>query len=359
MQQESGTIQAMEASHSINQDQLWMSRALEIAHNGLGTTSPNPPVGAVIVKNGKLIGEGWHELAGEPHAEKRAIMNACLKGNADDLAGATIYVTLEPCSSHGKTPPCTDSIIEAGIKRVVYGAVDPDERHRGRADAILEAHGIRVRSECCARSCELLLRSWAYATQFKRPWVTAKVACTMDGRMTRAGLKWLSCDESVRFAHQMRLESDAILVGGNTLRLDNPALTIRKPYREVPAVKKQPWRIVMTKDSSTLPDTAKVFTDKDADRTLIRENVGDLKAMLHAFYEQQGVVNLMLECGGNLLRTFLQEGLINEWVQIITPQLTGGPDLVLPGYFMPKERFFEQEELIPSGKDIILRGLIH
>ena len=152
---------------------------------------------------------------------------------------------------------------------------------------------------------------------------------------------------------------DAILVGGNTLRLDNPALTIRKPYREVPAVKKQPWRIVMTKDSSTLPDTAKVFTDKDADRTLIRENVGDLKAMLHAFYEQQGVVNLMLECGGNLLRTFLQEGLINEWVQIITPQLTGGPDLVLPGYFMPKERIFEQEELIPSGKDIILRGLIH
>lgn len=336
-----------------------MSRALEIAHNGLGTTSPNPPVGAVIVKDGKLIGEGWHEVAGEPHAEKRAIMNAQLKGNGDALVGSTIYVTLEPCSSHGKTPPCTDAIIEAGIKRVVYGAVDPDERHRGRADAILEAHGIRVRSECCARSCELLLRSWAYATQFKRPWVTAKVACTMDGRMTRAGLKWLSCEESVRFAHQMRLESDAILVGGNTLRMDNPALTIRKPYREVPSVKKQPWRVVLTNDASTLPDTAKVFTDKDAERTLIRENVGDLRAMLHALYEQQGVVNLMLECGGNLLRKFLEAGLINEWVQIITPRLTGGPDLVVPGYFMPDERKFEQEELIPSGKDIILRGLIH
>lgn len=349
----------MEALHTINQDQLWMSRALEIAHNGLGTTSPNPPVGAVIVKDGKLIGEGWHEVAGEPHAEKRAIMNAQLKGNAAALEGATIYVTLEPCSSHGKTPPCTDAIIEAGIKRVVYGAVDPDERHRGRADAILEAHGIRVRSECCARSCELLLRSWAYATQYKRPWVTAKIACTMDGRMTRAGLKWLSCEESIRFAHQMRLESDAILVGGNTLRMDNPALTIRKPYREIPAVKKQPWRIVMTHDASTLPDTAKVFTDKDSERTLIRENVGDIKAMLHTLYEQQGVVNLMLECGGNLLRTFLQEGLINEWVQIITPRLSGGPDLVIPGYFIPDERKFEQEELIPSGKDIILRGLIH
>lgn len=348
----------MEATHSINQDQLWMSRALEIAHNGLGTTSPNPPVGAVIVKDGMLIGEGWHEVAGEAHAERRAIMNACMRGHEKDLKGATIYVTLEPCSSHGKTPPCTDAIIEAGIKRVVYGAVDPDERHRGRADAILEAHGIRVRSECCARSCELMLRSWAYAVQHKRPWVTAKIACTMDGRMTRAGLKWLSCEESVRFAHQMRLESDAILVGGNTLRMDNPALTIRKPYRSVPHVKKQPWRIVLTRDASTLPDHAVVFTDKDSERTLIRENVGDFKALLHALYEQQGIVNLMLECGGNLLREFLQQGLINEWVQIITPRLTAGPDLMLPGYFMPEERIFEQEDFIPSGKDIILRGII-
>ncbi len=335
-----------------------MSRALEIAHHGLGTTSPNPPVGAVIVKNGKLLGEGWHEVAGEAHAERRAILNAKLRGNEEELKGATIYVTLEPCSSHGKTPPCTEAIIESGIKRVVYGAVDPDERHRGRADAILEAHGIRVRSECSARACELMLRSWAFAVQHKRPWVTAKVACTMDGRMTRAGLKWLSCDESVRFAHQMRLESDAILVGGQTLRMDNPALTIRHPYREVPAVKKQPWRVVMTRDASTLPDGAKVFTDKDAERTLIRENVGDLKAMLHSLYEQQGVVNLMLECGGNLLRTFLQEGLINEWVQIITPRLTGGPDLMVPGYFMPKERKFVHEELIPMGRDFIMRGLI-
>lgn len=348
----------MEGNNGINQDQLWMSRALEIAQHGVGTTSPNPPVGAVIVKDGVLLGEGWHEVAGEAHAERRAINNAKFRGNEDALKGATIYVTLEPCSSHGKTPPCTDAIIESGIKRVVYGAVDPDERHRGRADAILEAHGIRVRSECCACSCELMLRSWAYAVQHKRPWVTAKIACTMDGRMTRAGLKWLSCDESVRFAHQMRLESDAILVGGNTLRMDNPALTIRKPYREIPHSKKQPWRIVMTRDASTLPDHAKVFTDHDAERTLIRENVGDFQAMLHGLYEQHGIVNLMLECGGNLLREFLQRGLVNEWVQIITPRLTGGPDLMLPGYFMPEERVFVQEEMIPSGRDFILRGII-
>lgn len=336
-----------------------MTRALELAHKGLGTTSPNPPVGAVIVKNGVLLGEGWHERAGELHAERRAINHARLRGHEEELKGATIYVTLEPCSSYGRTPPCTQAIIDAGIKRVVYGAVDPDERHSGRADAILTAHGIRVRSECCATACELLLRPWAWSIRHRRPWVKAKVASTMDGRLTRAGLKWLSCRESIRFAHQMRLESDAILVGGNTLRTDDPALTIRQPYSEVPRIKQQPWRIVMTRDSTSLPETAKVFTDKDAERTLIREDVGNLRAMLQSLYEEHDVVNLMLECGGRLLRTFLEEGLINEWVQIVTPQISGGPDLLLPGYYLPQERRFEQEELIPSGKDIIVRGLVY
>lgn len=336
-----------------------MTRALELAHKGLGTTSPNPPVGAVIVKNGVLLGEGWHERAGELHAERRAINHARLRGHEEELKGATIYVTLEPCSSYGRTPPCTQAIIDAGIKRVVYGAVDPDERHSGRADAILTAHGIRVRSECCATACELLLRPWAWSIRHRRPWVKAKVASTMDGRLTRAGLKWLSCRESIRFAHQMRLESDAILVGGNTLRTDDPALTIRQPYSEVPRIKQQPWRIVMTRDSTSLPETAKVFTDKDAERTLIREDVGNLRAMLQSLYEEHDVVNLMLECGGRLLRTFLEEGLINEWVQIVTPQISGGPDLLLPGYYLPQERKFEQEELIPSGKDIIVRGLVY
>lgn len=335
-----------------------MTRALELAHKGLGTTSPNPPVGAVVVKDGVLLGEGWHERAGELHAERRALNHARLRGHSDSLLGATMYVTLEPCSSYGRTPPCTEAIIEAGIARVVYGSVDPDERHSGRADGILRAAGIEVCSECCATACDLFLRPWAWSVQHRMPWVKAKVASTMDGRMTRAGLKWLSCGESVRFAHQMRLESDAILVGGNTLRTDNPALTIRHPYREIPIIKQQPWRVVMTRDSSTLPEEAKVFTDKDRERTIILEDVGNLRAMLHTLYESRGVVNLMLECGGNLLRTFLEEGLVNEWVQIVTPQISGGPDLVVPGYYLPEERFFEQEELIPSGKDIIVRGII-
>lgn len=198
----------------LNQDTRWMHRAIDLARRGLGTTSPNPPVGAVIVKNGEIIGEGWHEKAGEPHAERRAIADTYTRGTQAFLQGATIYVTLEPCSTWGRTPPCINAIMESGITRVVYGAVDPDKRHRGRADALLREKGIEVQKGCCEAVCERLLRSWAYSVTKRRPWVAAKVACTLDGRMTRPGKQWLSSQSSVRYAHQMRLESDAILVGG-------------------------------------------------------------------------------------------------------------------------------------------------
>lgn len=344
---------------AISEDTLWMHRALELAQHGLGTTSPNPPVGAVIVKDGRLLGEGWHEQAGSLHAERKALENAHIRGNDGKLAGATIYITLEPCSTWGRTPPCTDAIIQAGIKRVVYGAVDPDERHRGRADALLAAQGIDVQGGCCESACGHLLRPWAYSVSHKRPWVLAKVACTMDGRMTRRDARWLSSDESIRYAHQLRLESDAILVGGNTVRRDNPALTIRRPNSPVPPMKKQPWRLVLTTGKDTLPPSSQVLTDAYADRTLVEENVADFTALLEMLYHERGIVNLMLECGGRLLRRFLEEGLVNEWVQIMTPTITGGPDPLLPGAFLATERRFELEDLIPSGRDTIFRGIIH
>ena len=154
---------------SPNQDYLWMMRAVELARRGVGTTSPNPPVGAVIVRDGFMLGEGYHEVAGEQHAERRAIDNAYWKGNEQWLKGSTLYVTLEPCSSYGRTPPCTEAIIEAGIRRVVYGAQDPDERHRGKADDILRAHGIEVEHGVCGGVCEILIRPWAWSVQNRRP----------------------------------------------------------------------------------------------------------------------------------------------------------------------------------------------
>ena len=337
-------------------DEHWMQHALQLAQLGVGTTSPNPPVGAVIIRDGLILGEGYHEQAGQAHAERRAISHALSQGHANRLKGATIYVTLEPCSSYGKTPPCTEAILEAGISRVVYGAVDPDKRHRGRADALLQAAGVQVQGRVAEEACRAFLEPWAYAVENKRPWVLAKIATTLDGRITRKEERWLSGEASLSLAHQLRLESDAILVGGRTVRTDKPALTVRRPLRPVPSCKKQPWRIVLTEDRATLPADAPLFTDAHADRTLVYESVRDMEALLRELYEQRGVVRLMLECGGRLLRRFLEQGLVNEWVQMITPHLSGGGDYLLPGDYLPAEQRLEAEEVQTLGADVVLRG---
>lgn len=339
-------------------DQQWMQHALELARHGLGLTSPNPPVGAVIVQGNQVLGEGFHEVAGEAHAERRAIADAYARGNGNLLPGSTIYVTLEPCSSIGRTGACTDAIIAEKMGRVVYGSTDPDMRHQGRADAILEAAGLSVVPGVLKIACDRFLRSWFHAVMTGRPWVTAKVATTLDGRMTRRQKFWLSGVDTLRYAHQLRLESDAILVGGNTLRTDDPALTIRTPIQVPSLRKKQPWRIVLTENLLSLPPMSKLFTDEYHKRTLVWENVRDLRVLLNELYTRYGIVNLMLECGGRLLRRFLEEGLVNEWMQSISPMVGAGPDHVVPGDFLPQEFIFQREELIECGRDIIIRGII-
>lgn len=338
------------------EDERLMQHALQLAQRGVGTTSPNPAVGAVIVKDGSIIGEGYHEQAGQAHAERRAIADAVSRGCAEQLRGATIYVTLEPCSSYGRTPPCTEAILEAGISRVVYGAVDPDKRHRGRADALLRAAGVQVQGRVAEEACRAFLEPWAHAVQNHMPWVTAKIAGTLDGRTTRKEERWLSCAESLAYVHQLRAESDAILVGGNTVRLDKPALTIRHLQQPLPACKQQPWRVVLTRQRSSLPMDAPLFADAHADRTLVYEHVARLSDVLHELYENYGVVRLMLECGGGLLRRFLEQGLVQEWVQVITPHLGGGPALLLPGDWLPAEYGLRGAEWQPVGQDMVLRG---
>lgn len=339
-------------------DERYMRHALDLAQIGVGTTSPNPPVGAVIVKGDRVLGEGYHEKAGELHAERRAIQDAISRGNAEELKGAEIYVTLEPCSSHGKTPPCTDAILEAGISRVVYGAVDPDKRHRGRADELLRAAGVQVKGRVSEEACRAFLRPWQHTVEQGMPWVTAKIAATLDGRIVRERERWLSGEEALRYAHQLRAESDAILVGGNTVRTDHPALTIRRPLRPVPACKEQPWRVVLTRDRKSLPMEAPLFADEYKERTLIYENVSDLRELLRELHVQYGIVRLMLECGGGLLRSFLEAGLVHEWVQVVTPYLSGGEALLLPGKALTEERKLSHHSVITCGRDIILRGLL-
>ncbi len=345
-----------------------MLLALEQAKKGLGLTSPNPPVGAVIVRDMEdgsqcMLAADYHPRAGELHAERRAIMQAREKGHSEALKGACIYVTLEPCSSWGKTPPCTDIIIEAGITRVVYACVDPDLRHRGRADALLKAAGVTVLSGVCEAACGALLRPWAYAVTNKRPWVVAKVATSLDGRLSRKETPWLSGEESLRYAHQLRAESDAILVGGGTVRSDDPSLTIRKPLRVVDEGKEQPWRVLVTRDKQKLMADAagaKFFTDEHAERTLVFEKVENWEEdVLKPLYAEHQIIQLMLECGGSLLKELLEAGVVNEWVQMVTPYLAGGPHELVGGEeYLASEVELVEQEVVVMGRDVVIRGVI-
>ncbi len=346
-----------------NEDYFGMQLALEQARLGLGLTSPNPPVGAVIMANldGKrqLLAASYHECAGEAHAERRAIAAAKAAGHGHLLRGSCIYVTLEPCSSHGRTPPCTDAIITEGITRVVYACADPDCRHQGRARLILEAQGIEVLSGVLERECEALLRPWAFAQRMRRPWVVAKVATSLDARLSRQHTPWLSGKEALSYAHQLRAESDAILIGGETLRRDDPSLTIRQPMREVSPRKKCPWRIVVTRDREKLPAQSQLFCDEHRERTIVVEHVEDWPAMLHSLYEDYGIVQLMLECGGKLLQELLNNNCVQEWVQVMTPYICGGPhELVSGQQYLNSECQLEQYSVEQLGRDMIIRGII-
>lgn len=341
-------------------DTHWMQEALKEGRNGLGTASPNPPVGAVIVSEGRLIGRGFHQKAGEPHAERCALADARRRGYEALLPGATLYVTLEPCSSYGRTPPCTEALVEARLGRVVYGAQDPDTRHCGRARAVLEEAGIVCTSGVCEEECRYLARGFFQAVMRRRPWVTAKIAMTLDGRTTREKQRWLSSPAALRYAHQLRLESDAILVGGETVRQDDPALTVRTPLNPIPAAKIQPWRVVMTRDRSRLPLDARLLTDAHAARTLVFENVRHLaEEVLTELCEVRGVRMLLLECGGKLLRTWLEEGLVDEWVGIYTPWIAGGPSMAVSGpNFLRRELQLVEPETFSLDQDVVIRGVV-
>lgn len=334
-------------------DEHWMQLALGEAQRGVGHTSPNPPVGAVIVSSGKLLGKGWHRSAGQAHAEREAITDALSRHPAHSLVGATVYVTLEPCSSHGRTPPCTEGIINAGISRVVYGVEDPNPEHIGRARHVLQEAGIETITGVCATECAALIRPFAKVQRTGLPWVLLKSAISLDGRITRpAGeSQWLSSEASREFVQKLRFQSDAIITGGNTLRIDNPALTIRDPA--LPS-KEQPWRMVITRGGrDQLPSNLQVFTDQHSGRTLVQEN-GDLRGALETL-AARGCNSVLVEAGGILTGAFLDAGLVDEVAIFYAPMLTGGPDSGFAG--LTRRQLCEQQ-FSRIGDDILLRALI-
>jgi diaminohydroxyphosphoribosylaminopyrimidine deaminase / 5-amino-6-(5-phosphoribosylamino)uracil reductase len=304
----------MPVTGNLREDIKFLKAALAEAAKGRGRTHPNPAVGAIVVKNGRILSRGWHRAAGEPHAEIEALRGV---KKASDSRGATLYVTLEPCSTHGRTPPCTQAIIAAGIRRVVYGAPDPNPVHAGRADRILKKAGVSVTHGVLERECALLNESWNKWIATGLPFVVAKAGMSLDGCIASPpGRRWITSEESRLDAMKLRAECGAILVGGATVRVDNPRLTIRG----VPS-DSQPWRVVWTR-SGRLPGKSHLFTDRFREKTLVFKNV-PLREVLKEL-GGRGVARVLIEGGGKTLGEAFDQRLVDRVVFYVAPVLIGG-----------------------------------
>ena len=328
----------------IERDQKHLSRALELAAQARGRTSPNPLVGAVIVKNGRLIGEGFHEQAGLPHAERSALA-AC----EEDPAGATMYVSLEPCAHEGRTPPCTDAILDAKIARVVVASDDPTPKANGRGLGILRDEGVDVEvvNGDVAAQARLLNQPFRRHALTGRPHVAFKVATTLDGKVATAARdsKWISGEASRARAHRWRAEVDAVVVGIHTATADDPLLTAR-----VDAVPKQPTRVIFDSEAS-LPLDSKLVASIDkaplivvCSRAAARTNVQALEALgvdvivasgqheparLATALDElgaRGIQSVLLEGGPHLAGTFFDIDEIDEMRIFVAPIVAGGGD---------------------------------
>ena len=299
-------------------DEKFMRAALREARRGVGFTSPNPAVGAVIVRGGRIVARGFHRCAGMPHAEIEAI--DALK-NVRLAHGATLFVTLEPCSTHGRTPPCVEAIMRSGFARVVIGAIDPNPAHAGRGVDLLRAAGIGVVSGVLENECRELNAAFNKWIVTGMPFVIAKAALSLDGRLTRpAGEgQWLSSAASRADVQRLRASVDAILVGAGTVRADNPRLTVRG----IPGAR-QPWRVVLAR--KPLPKDAHIFTDQHRDRTLVFCDQ-PLRAVLRDLGRRK-ITSVLIEGGGTVLGEAFDRRLVDRVHFYLAPILCGGPDVI-------------------------------
>jgi len=255
-------------------DLACLREALRLARRGYGTTSPNPMVGALLVQAGQVIGRGWHRRAGQPHAEIEALRDAQRRGHS--VEGATLYVTLEPCCTQGRTPPCTAAIIAAGIRKVVVGATDPNPRHSGRAFAILAQAGVATVQSGLAEECTALNAAFNHWICHRTPFVTVKAAMTLDGKIATASgqSKWITGERARGYGMRLRLGADAILVGINTILADNPSLTVRPfgsatPTSRTRVSESHRLRRIVLDAMARTPLAAKVVSDAAADLTAV------------------------------------------------------------------------------------------
>ena len=359
-------------------DEQMMARAISLARNGLGRTSPNPLVGAVIVRDGRIVAEGWHRKAGTPHAEIHAL------NMAGELArGATVYVSLEPCAHYGRTGPCARALVEAGVSRVVVAMTDPNPKVAGKGIAILQEAGIEVTTGVLEQEARQLNEVFLKWMTTGLPFVALKTAMTLDGKIaTAAGQsQWITNEASRYETHRLRDIYDGILVGINTALADNPSLTTRlKEYQG-----RNPVRIVVD-SRARLPLTAKLVTDGAA-RTIVAvteqasaERVEALRSAgveiivagssnhvdMQSLMEQLGAMkisSLLVEGGGSVNFSLLQAGLVDRVYAFIAPKLVGGRDALTPVEgegFQELDRAVELEniQLRQLGSDVLLTGIV-
>ncbi|MBI2447474.1 MAG: bifunctional diaminohydroxyphosphoribosylaminopyrimidine deaminase/5-amino-6-(5-phosphoribosylamino)uracil reductase RibD [Candidatus Omnitrophica bacterium] len=361
----------------MNVNEKFMKLALRLARKGIGMTSPNPPVGAVIVKGNRILGRGYHKKSGGPHAEVFAF-----RQTQDAARGARLYVTLEPCCHFGKTPPCTDAIIKSGIDEVIVACLDPNPLNNGKGIKRLQKSGIKVTVGVLEEEANRIIEPFKKYITKGLPFVSLKMAETLDGKIaTISGdSKWVTGEPARNYVHKLRSEVDAVMVGANTVLRDNPLLTCRngkEPHR-------QPARIIV--DSKLrLPSQMKVFcnhspviiaavTDSPKRKAEAFEKKGvmvltvkgksgkvALRALMKRLAKEFGITSIMIEGGGELAASALNEGLVDKCLFFISPSIIGGRDAITPvegeGIAkMSKAIRLRDVRLKRFGEDILVEG---
>ena len=358
-------------------DAVFMQRAVDLAVQAQGRTSPNPVVGAVIVRGRRVIGEGFHRRAGRPHAEIEALRNA-----TGDVRGATVYVNLEPCSHFGRTPPCANALIEAGVARVVVGMADPNPRVRGRGIRRLRRAGIAVTTGILKEVCQRVNEDFAVTIQTGKPFVTLKLAASLDGRIAAASgdARWISGNRSRRKVHELRNHVDAILVGAETVKADDPQLTCRIRGGRDPLRVILDGRLSINPKAQICRQASKaatlIATTRHAARArgeaFVQQGVEvlpfsgkqgriSLKPVLHTL-AQRGAKHVLIEGGGHVAATALSEGVVDKVLLFYGSLLLGGDGRAMVAPFgvtrVAEGIKLHTIQLDRLGDDVVVSGYI-
>lgn len=352
-------------------DERFMREALALARKGLGKTSPNPAVGCVLVKDGAIIGRGYHERAGEAHAEVNALEEA-----GKNAQGSTMYVTLEPCCHHGRTPPCTEAIIEAGVKRVVAAMEDPNPRVSGRGLAELKRAGVHVESGVLEGEARAMNEMYEKFVRTKEPFVLVKAALSADGKMAAndGSSKWITGEKSREIVHELRAQVDAVMVGINTVLKDDPELTCRLLDGKDPKRIIVDSRLRMPSDAKILKGGRTIIaTTDDAPMgkigflrgrgvevlVLSKGNGGVNLRELMKELASIGIASVMIEGGGGLIGSAFDAGIVDKIAFFIAPKIIGGQGVSIGGAgieSIAQSMHLEKFEIVKVGEDFMLLG---